>query len=113
MFDTELANDILTLACDKGADFAEIFAENNQKSSISLINGRVEKVSGGIDSGLGLRLFKDGRVIYIYTNDMSRDNLLKMTAEAASGCGEKSGEAVRVINADKCDTPHTDRKSVV
>ncbi len=111
MFDTELANDILTLACDKGVDFAEIFAENNQKSSISLINGRVEKVSGGIDSGLGLRLFKDGRVIYIYTNDMSRDNLLKMTAEAASGCGEKSGEAVRIINADKCDTPHMVKNS--
>ena len=49
MFDTELANDNLTLACDKGADFAEIFAENNQKSSISLINGRVEKGIFGAD----------------------------------------------------------------
>ena len=106
MFDIDLANDILTLAMDKGADFAEIFAEHNTKNSISLINGRVEKASGGIDHGMGLRLFNGERVIYIYTNDTDRENLLKMTRDAAAGCGEKCGEAVRIINADKCETPH-------
>lgn len=107
MFDINLANDILTLAMDSGADFAEIFAEQNTKNSISIINGKVDRASGGVDCGMGLRLFKGERVIYIYTNDMQRENLLKMTEEAASGCGEKSGEAVRIINADKCETPHT------
>ncbi|MBQ9519669.1 MAG: TldD/PmbA family protein [Firmicutes bacterium] len=106
MFDINLANDILTLATDCGADFAEIFAEHNAKNALSIINGKVDKASGGIDCGMGLRLFKGERVIYIYTNDMERDSLLKMTKEAASGCGEKTCETVRIINADKCETPH-------
>ncbi len=107
MFDINLANDILTLAMDRGADFAEIFAEHNTKNNLSIINGKVDRASGGIDYGMGLRLFKGERVIYIYTNDMDRDNLLKMTKEAASGCGEGSTAALRIINADKCETPHT------
>ncbi len=106
MFDINLANDILTLAVDKGADFAEIFAEHNTKSSISIINGKTDKATGGIDYGMGLRLFKGDRVIYIYTNDMERENLLKMTRDAAADCGEKTAEMVRIINADKCETPH-------
>lgn len=105
MFDIDLANDMLTLASDRGADFAEIFVEHNRKKSISLIDGKVERTTGGIDYGLGLRLIKGERVIYVYTNDLDRDNLLKMTAEAAYGCGE-GGKAVGIINADKCDTPH-------
>ena len=105
MFDINLANDILTLCADKGADFAEIFAEHNKKSSVSIINGKTDRASGGIDHGMGLRLFKDGRVVYVYTNDLSRDNLLKTAKDALTGF-EGSKKAVRIINADKCDTPH-------
>ncbi|MBQ6555741.1 MAG: TldD/PmbA family protein [Firmicutes bacterium] len=105
MFDINLANDILTLCADKGADFAEVFVEHNKKNSISIINGKVDRASGGIDCGMGLRLFKDGRVVYVYTNDLSREALLKTARDAAAGF-EGGGKVVTIINADVCDTPH-------
>ena len=39
---------ILTAALESGADFAEIYAEEAKRSSISMVNGRGESALGGM-----------------------------------------------------------------
>ncbi|WP_250278046.1 TldD/PmbA family protein [[Clostridium] colinum] len=101
MIDKNLANEILTEATSKGADFAEIFIENNDKSSISLVNGKVNSSLSGLEFGLGIRLFYNGKTIYAYTNDLSRESLLKMASEVAKST--KSNRKINILNFDKTD----------
>ena len=105
MLDKNLANEILTEATSKGADFAEIFIENNDKSSISLINGKVNSSLSGLDFGIGLRVFYNGKTIYAYTNDLSRESLLKMASEVAKAT--KDDRKITVLDFDKKDYKQT------
>ena len=44
---------ILAAALESGADFAEIYAERTKRSSIAMVNGKVETALGGMDYGAG------------------------------------------------------------
>lgn len=101
MIDKNLANEILTEATSKGADFAEIFIENNDKSSITLINGKVENALSGIDFGIGIRVFFKGKTIYAYTNDFDRENLLNIAKEVAKATG--NNRKITILDFDKKD----------
>lgn len=101
MLDKNLANEILTEATSKGADFAEIFIENNDKSSISLVNGKVNSSLSGLDFGIGLRVFYKGKTIYAYTNNFDRECLLKMANEVAKAT--KDERIINVLNFEKKD----------
>ena len=91
MLEKQKIYDILTEALSYGGDFSEIFIENNQKNSISMINGKVDKANSGIDFGLGLRIFTGDRVIYSYTNDLSYDNLMKMAKDLSLTAKKNDG----------------------
>lgn len=70
-------------ALSKGGDFAEIFCENKVKNNISMINSKVDNATSGIDYGAGIRVFNGDKAVYVYTNDLSEEGLIK-TAETAS-----------------------------
>ena len=90
MLDKTLVHDVLEAALSTGGDFAELFVEENAKNSIAMINGVVERAQAGIDYGAGIRIFNGFNAIYAYTNDTSRENLLK-TAKTAAGAMDKQG----------------------
>ncbi len=104
MLSRRIAYNILDTALATGADFAEIFIENNVKNSIAVINGKVDKALSGRDFGLGLRVICGDRAIYVYTNDISKDNLMKMAKDAAASvkantrCLIKSFEKIDYTN---------------
>lgn len=101
MIDKNLANQILTQATSNGADFAEIFVENNDKATISLINGKVDTATSGIDFGVGIRVFYKGRIIYAYTNGADRETLLKMAKEIS--IATKGERKITVLDFEKKD----------
>lgn len=84
MLTRQAVNDTLMAAVSTGADFAELFAENNVKNSIGVINGKVESANSGIDFGIGLRIFKGDMVVYSYTNKKDRDSLVIMAKKCAA-----------------------------
>ncbi|MDR2537418.1 MAG: TldD/PmbA family protein, partial [Treponema sp.] len=90
MLDKTLVHDVLEAALSTGGDFAELFVEENAKNSIAMINGVVETAQAGIDYGAGIRIFNGFNAIYAYTNDTSRENLLK-TVKTAAGAMDKQG----------------------
>lgn len=101
MLDKNLAKEILTIATSKGASFAEIFVEHNDKANISLVNGKVNTALSGIDFGLGLRVFYNGKTIYAYTNDLQRESLLNLANEVAKAT--KGSEKLTILDFDKKD----------
>lgn len=79
-----LIKDVLDEALSFGADFAEIYVEQTQSQAIDMIGGKVDKANRGEDYGIGIRLFQGTNSVYGYTNDSSRENLLKTAREIAS-----------------------------
>ena len=69
---------ILAAALESGADFAEIYAERTKRSSIAMVNGKVETALGGMDYGAGVRLFFGNQAIYGFTNDLSEESLIRI-----------------------------------
>jgi TldD protein len=95
MLDKNLVQDVLEAALTTGGDFAEIFVENNAKNSITMINGVVEKAQAGIDYGAGIRIFNGHNAIYAYTNDTSREGLVKTAGIAAGALGNRAKTDVK------------------
>ena len=84
------AGRVIEKALSKGGDFAEIFCENTVKNNISMVNGHIDNVSSGIDYGAGIRVFDGMNAIYVYTNDLSEQGLLKTAGTAADAIGQKA-----------------------
>lgn len=84
MLNKNLVTDVLTAALSKGGDMAEIFAENTERNSVSMVNGLTEKANWGVDYGAGLRIICGHNAIYVYTSKLDRDSLLKLAKDAAA-----------------------------
>jgi len=84
MLNELLIKDVLDEALSMGADFAEVYVEQTQIQSIAMISHQVDKANRGQDFGIGIRLFQGIQSVYGYTNDATRDNLLKTARTLAA-----------------------------
>ncbi|HIO41414.1 MAG TPA: TldD/PmbA family protein [Aquifex sp.] len=107
---------ILSTLLSKGGQYAEIFYERSRSTRIHFEDGKVDKVSHGVDSGVGLRLIKDFKVYYGYTNNPTFENLIGLAKLIAKGEGQgavKWGLIKRVgynpVEIDPDQTPITRR----
>lgn len=66
---------ILKKALKCGGDFADIYLENTQTTQILAEQGKIEKVIGGLDRGVGIHVIYDGKVAYGYTTELTQDSL--------------------------------------
>lgn len=101
MLNKSTVNDVLLKAVSSGAEFAELFAENNVKNSIGLVNGKVESANSGIDFGIGLRVISGDMVVYSYTNKKDYDFLMAMAEKCAKAVRGKSSSEKIVFNEMK------------
>jgi TldD protein len=83
MLSKSIVEDVLNVAISTGGDFAEIFVEDKNDTNILLVGGNIESSVSGKDYGVGIRIFQGFRSIYAYTNNSSRENLIKVAKEAA------------------------------
>ena len=79
----------------RGGDFAEVYWEHTVSQSLFLEEGRLERLTGGEDLGVGLRLVKGGRTYYAHTNSLERDALLQLADKLARGAEGASVQAGR------------------
>ncbi|HEM45853.1 MAG TPA: hypothetical protein ENO23_02300, partial [Alphaproteobacteria bacterium] len=97
-------NDTLSFCVSGGADFAEIFFESTLVHGVVCEEGRVERLTSGIDEGFGLRLIAGDRTAYGYSNRIDGDELRRIgrgvLAElggGAAGTAVRAGEPLRSI----------------
>lgn len=93
--DRSLVEHVLDRALSRGADFAELFAEDKTYSSLQLLDGRVKESLSGQDYGAGVRVFYGHEAIYAYTSDLSLDGLLAVADQVsqAKSAGERHARA--------------------
>ncbi|MBI3092410.1 MAG: TldD/PmbA family protein [Candidatus Tectomicrobia bacterium] len=84
MIERNLANTVLEYCLERGADFAELFLEEKDRTTLHFASNEVERAVVGTDFGAGLRLFYGTNSVYTYTNDVSRDGLMTVARSAAA-----------------------------
>jgi TldD protein len=90
----ESAADVLAAALQNGGDFAEIFMERRDSTSLSCEDNKVEKVVSGVDRGAGIRLIVGDRTLYAHTNDVSADELMRLANRVADGVAAEATHGV-------------------
>lgn len=97
MLKKEQLENLLTYALKSEADFAEIFEEETESESISVINDDVQDVNRSLIAGAGIRLYKDLQSVYAYTNDMNMNSLKQLIDDLREALGRKEeGPQVRL-----------------
>lgn len=86
---TKQLEEILNTALKSGADFAEIFIEEANQTTLSLEDHKIEKIKSGVDRGVGLRLIKNKTVIYVCSSDDSFSSLRELALKAAESFKDK------------------------
>jgi TldD protein len=74
---------MLQTALSKGAEYADVFAENRATTSVQLEDDKIEKVLTGIDAGVGVRTLFNAKTAYAYSNDFSEFNLIDLSQTVA------------------------------
>ncbi|MDN4606346.1 TldD/PmbA family protein [Sporosarcina highlanderae] len=93
MLNKALIEDVLQAALETGGDFSEVFVEDRYTNHMVLQNSRLEKNLSGRDFGVGIRVFLGLQSVYAYTNDFTREGLLKAAHTAAQAIqGKKDGK---------------------
>lgn len=68
----------------KGADAAEVLLETSRRLSIEVRNGEMETVQESSSHGVGFRVFKDGKMGFSHSNDLSDESLDEAIASAVT-----------------------------
>ena len=78
---------VLKTILQNGGEYADIYVEKAESTFIVCEDNRIEKVISGTDAGIGLRLIRDFKTAYAYTNDPSESNLTSLARELADSFG--------------------------
>lgn len=85
MINKKLARKVLEIGLTTGADFAELYYEEAVGNTLVLDNGIIESVGNVLTSGVGIRLLKENRSVYGYSNEIKEKNLIKLANQLAAG----------------------------
>lgn len=83
MIDDSILEKTLRKTMSRGGDYADVFVEARKTFVVQHEDGKLEKISRGIDSGVGIRLIHEGHTFYGYTNEISKESIYEL-AEAVS-----------------------------
>jgi TldD protein len=88
---TEDIKKILEIALTKGGDFSELFFEYRVSNSVRMEEDIIKQSSENIILGVGIRVLKDEKTGYGYSNDLTFDKM-KQTALTAAAIASSSGK---------------------
>lgn len=83
MVDDVMFEKLIKKTLSSGGEYADVFVEHKMTTAIQLEDERVEKVTTGSQSGIGIRLICNGKTAYVYSNDFSADVLLNLAHTAS------------------------------
>lgn len=98
MIDKHVLAEILDKALEKGGDFAEVYIEEKYVSNVFCEDDKIEKINSGREKGAGIRVVRDGKTNYVYTNDLTREGLMHAAQTANHNTGMQMNAAVRNID---------------
>ncbi|MEM6290864.1 MAG: metallopeptidase TldD-related protein [Myxococcota bacterium] len=122
--DDTLIDRALCTALEHGGDFADLYFEYRRAASISMEDGRVRSVGGGIDLGVGVRVVHGTAVGYAFAESLEPEELLaaaRTAARIATGGGAVEPVAVSrrprsnlyPVKTEVVDVPGVDRVALL
>ncbi len=93
LLEKRMVERVIALALDKGADFAEVYAERRVSTALSLEDGKLEKSSSGLDLGASVRAIKDRSTSFVSTDSLEEEPLLEAARLAGEGAADGGGRA--------------------
>ncbi|HWQ58499.1 MAG TPA: TldD/PmbA family protein [Clostridia bacterium] len=84
MIDKRVVENVLEAALATGGDYSELFAEDTEKSLISMTDGKVEDASYRRVNGAGVRVLLGARCVYAYTSGQDEKALMEAAQAAAA-----------------------------
>ena len=108
MLDKNIAKEVIDYGLLKGADFVDLFVDQQQFETISVKSSEVENISNGINFGIGIRLIYGTNVLYGYTNSKDKKDLIDVISSLTANKEQKKFESLN----DFSFTEHTNRHLV-
>ena len=96
---------VLDAASAGGADFSEVFCEDNRQTVLNVRAAGVESSTIGRESGVGIRIFSGMNCYYAYSNDTREETLIRLARELSKAAG--SGNAQRAPLGQLVDCSHS------
>ncbi|MBI2712139.1 MAG: TldD/PmbA family protein [Bdellovibrio sp.] len=84
---------VFKTALRNGGVLAELFFENTASTRVIFEGGRLDRVTDGIDRGVGLRILFDGRSVYGYTTELTEISLLRLAETLSEAVIGKKGSS--------------------
>ncbi len=78
-----LVERLLGAAMERGADFAEVFAERNESTAVVLEEQKVKSAQSGLAQGVGIRVISGVKIGYAYSDDLDDEALFRAAKTAA------------------------------
>ncbi|MGB0645769.1 MAG: TldD/PmbA family protein [Bradymonadia bacterium] len=100
MLNPAIAQAVIDQGLSLGADFVDIFVENQKVTEVELLSSKIEKLNTGIDFGIGLRMVVGTNVLYGYTNHSEKEELLRVIELLGAQIPEsksKSGASLSLV----------------
>lgn len=88
MVTESVARAVLQEAQKSGADYAELFIEDNESTRIEMIDGKVESANYARICGAGVRVLLGTQSAYAYCADIDEQSLLETARAAAAALGD-------------------------
>ena len=99
VIDNSLVEKTLGVAVANGGDFAELFAEDVERSSVNLDDGRIENLASSRDRGVGIRVLNGESIGFAHTADISEAGLAA-AARAASDAARTNGSGPSSVSVN-------------
>lgn len=97
LLSSEIARKVLTRALERGASFAELYIERDDRQVASILSSKVHQLTSGIDFGIGVRLLFGSEVFYGYTNTPTLEELNELVDRLALQKGKTTSLAQTLI----------------
>lgn len=95
-----LPQELVDRCLSQGADSAEVYLQTSRQLSIEVRNGALETIQESTSHGAGFRVFKEGRLGFSHSNDLSRASLDEAVARAVSFARHMSADEHNILPDD-------------
>lgn len=106
MIEKQVAFDVIAEALKTGGDFAELFMEDTLNDGLLMRSGVVESVDSGRLHGAGVRVYSGLSDVYVYTNDTSKEGLIRCAKRAASAISGKEHLTPKALRDLQIENAH-------
>ena len=99
MIDRDLCTEVLTAALSSGGEYADIFAEETDTTTITLKESKIHGLAGGTSHGVGVRVIYGRNSVYAYGNDSTKAGLTKLAKAVAAAVAYDKKSSVQDLTA--------------